>query len=193
MRRRIWLLLPLLVLVLAAAACGGGDSSTSSESEASPDASIPLDTGDSSTPAPSPTPSPASPSEPAPSEATGTEAPGAIKVGAAPIKKGSKKANVLALQESLDYLGYSVGTPDGVFGAKTKKAINDFQKDNGIKATGVADKKTITAINKQVKEAAAGTSPAAPPTQSDVTDTGAATDTAATDTAAVTTENTEDQ
>lgn len=192
MRRRIWLLLPLLVLVLAAAACGGGDKSTSSEPEGSTDASIPLETGDSSTPAPSPTPSPAEPSEPAPSEATGTEPPGAIKASAAPIKKGSKKANVLALQESLDFLGYSVGTPDGVFGAKTKKAINDFQKDNGIKATGVADKKTITAINKQVKEAAAGTSPAAPPTQSDVTDT-AATDTAATDTAAVTTENTEDQ
>lgn len=191
MRRRSWLLLPLLVLVLAAAACGGGDNSTSSESEASPDASIPLETGDSATPAPAPTPSPAEPAEPAPSEAT-TEAPGAIPAGAAPIKKGSKKANILALQESLDYLGYSVGTPDGVFGAKTKKAINDFQKDNGIKASGVADKKTIAAINKQVKEAAAGTSPAEPPAQGDVTDTAAA-DTAAAETGEATLENTEDE
>ncbi|MAE92190.1 MAG: hypothetical protein CMI67_21900 [Pelagibaca sp.] len=47
-------------------------------------------------------------------------------------------ATVLAIQRRLNELGYNAGTPDGLFGNKTRAAIQAFQRDNGIAADGVA-------------------------------------------------------
>lgn len=58
------------------------------------------------------------------------------------LQKGSKGEEVRKLQERLNELGYSVGQADGDFGNKTKTAIEQFQKDNGLEVTGIADAKT---------------------------------------------------
>ena len=59
-----------------------------------------------------------------------------------PLRKGSKGTEVIKLQERLNDLGYSVGKADGDFGNKTKAAIEQFQADNGLDVTGIADEKT---------------------------------------------------
>ena len=58
------------------------------------------------------------------------------------LSKGSKGEDVRKLQQRLNELGYSIGTVDGDFGNKTESALKEFQSDNGIDATGVADDKT---------------------------------------------------
>ena len=55
------------------------------------------------------------------------------------LQKGDKGEAVVALQKRLNDLGYNLGTADGDFGAKTKVAVELFQKTNGISATGIAD------------------------------------------------------
>ena len=57
------------------------------------------------------------------------------KTSGAPVKK---------VQERLIELGYLNGKADGVYGAKTKKAVTEFQKYNGLSADGVAGKLTQT-------------------------------------------------
>jgi peptidoglycan hydrolase-like protein with peptidoglycan-binding domain len=46
------------------------------------------------------------------------------------------------IQEALKNAGYYDGTVDGKIGPKTRTAIKQFQKDMGLKADGVAGKKT---------------------------------------------------
>lgn len=45
------------------------------------------------------------------------------------LMKGDKGEDIKVLQENLNYLGYSCGTVDGNFGAKTDTALRNFQKD----------------------------------------------------------------
>ena len=59
------------------------------------------------------------------------------------LQKGSKGEEVVKLQNRLNELGYSVGKADGDFGNKTKSAIEQFQGDNGLDITGIADEKTL--------------------------------------------------
>ena len=59
------------------------------------------------------------------------------------LQKGSKGDEVVKLQNRLNELGYSVGKADGDFGNKTKSAIEQFQGDNGLDVTGIADEKTL--------------------------------------------------
>ncbi|MBP3655858.1 MAG: peptidoglycan-binding protein [Clostridia bacterium] len=54
---------------------------------------------------------------------------------------------VIRLQEMLRDLGYYSGNiRSGTFGALTGKAVARFQKENGLKATEIADPETIEAI-----------------------------------------------
>jgi murein L,D-transpeptidase YcbB/YkuD len=46
------------------------------------------------------------------------------------------------IQSALTNAGYYKGPVDGKLGSKTKQAIKDFQKANGLKADGVAGKQT---------------------------------------------------
>ena len=50
------------------------------------------------------------------------------------------------VQLALKNAGYYQGTVDGKVGAKTKKAISEFQKDNGLKADGLVGRQTWTAL-----------------------------------------------
>lgn len=58
------------------------------------------------------------------------------------LMRGSKGDDVLALQQRLNALGYSVGTADGDFGGKTENALLKFQADNGLEQTGIYDAAT---------------------------------------------------
>ena len=58
-----------------------------------------------------------------------------------------RRLMVLAIQRRLNELGYSAGTPDGLFGDKTRAAILAFQLDNDITADGVASSGILARLN----------------------------------------------
>ena len=53
------------------------------------------------------------------------------------IKQGTRGVYVMVLQDALNYLGYSAGNIDGIFGSKTKSAVVAFQRANGLSADGI--------------------------------------------------------
>lgn len=57
-----------------------------------------------------------------------------------------KGEDVLEVQKQLQLLGYTPGTADGVFGKKTKIAVQAFQLDNNLEADGIVGKHTATAL-----------------------------------------------
>ena len=63
------------------------------------------------------------------------------------LQQGSTGADVTVLQQRLNALGYSVGTPDGSFGAATKAAVVTFQTAKRISpADGVVNAATWAAL-----------------------------------------------
>ncbi|MDD4135325.1 MAG: von Willebrand factor type A domain-containing protein [Eubacteriales bacterium] len=77
------------------------------------------------------------------------------------LKEGDTGADVLALQQRLQNLGYYPGPLDGVFGPDTTNALTLFQRDNGLLASGMLDEitfrllfsETAKPFTQQVKEA----------------------------------------
>lgn len=64
------------------------------------------------------------------------------------LKMGCSGDDVKRLQETLNKLGFKCGTPDGIFGAKTKTAVMVFQSAYGLKADGIVGTQTRTALQK---------------------------------------------
>jgi len=56
------------------------------------------------------------------------------------------RKTVKITQILLNKLGYKVGTPDGVAGPKTRRAILSFQKSAGLAQTGQIDAETVKAL-----------------------------------------------
>jgi peptidoglycan hydrolase-like protein with peptidoglycan-binding domain len=78
--------------------------------------------------------------------AAGASATAAAKrVGSSTLRKGMRGARVKALQMLLSTAGFKTST-DGDFGATTVKVVRRFQRAANLKATGVADAKTLTAL-----------------------------------------------
>ena len=73
------------------------------------------------------------------------------------LYSGVRSEDVRRMQEALIQLGYLGGVPDGVFGTHTELAVKKFQKENSLKADGVAGAKTLALIYQK----AGVTSPAA--------------------------------
>jgi murein DD-endopeptidase MepM/ murein hydrolase activator NlpD len=67
----------------------------------------------------------------------------------ATVRRGDRGAAVEQLQEILNDLGYSAGTADGIFGAKTEAAVRAFQTDNELTADGLVGRKTKQALEDQ--------------------------------------------
>ena len=65
---------------------------------------------------------------------------------AAVLKKGSRGDEVVTLQKKLKQWGYYDGSVDGVFGAGTEKAVQYFQRKNGLVADGIVGTKTAAAL-----------------------------------------------
>ena len=81
-------------------------------------------------------------------EMPGASAPKAMhKMPAKHAKKATHKkvaanAKVKAVQEALDKAGMKLKA-DGIMGPKTRAALKKYQKENGLKVTGKADKATM--------------------------------------------------
>ncbi len=67
-----------------------------------------------------------------------------------PLKKGLNRAGVRQLEKNLKALGRDPGKVDRNYDQDTKRAVKNFQKANGLNATGVADLKTRQLIQKKV-------------------------------------------
>ena len=65
---------------------------------------------------------------------------------AATVKVGSSGAVVKSIQTKLKRWGYYTGSVDGVFGAKTKSAVQSFQRKNGLTADGIVGNATAKAM-----------------------------------------------
>ncbi len=71
-----------------------------------------------------------------------------IEIAYQTISYGSSGEDVRKLQKSLNEKGYSL-TIDGVFGDKTRDAVKDYQKKNGLSVDGVVGNKTWGSLNKK--------------------------------------------
>lgn len=69
-----------------------------------------------------------------------------VPASAETLHAGMSGDDVTVLQNSLVAAGYLARTVDGDYGSTTKEAVYLFQKDKGMKATGVADDATREAI-----------------------------------------------
>ena len=70
----------------------------------------------------------------------------APKADAAVVKVGSSGATVTTIQTKLKRWGYYTGSVDGIFGAKTKAAVQYFQRKNGLTADGIVGSATAKAM-----------------------------------------------
>jgi len=61
-------------------------------------------------------------------------------------KMGSRSEEVKKIQTALKERGYFNSNIDGIFGTITKKAVERFQKDNGLTVDGIAGKNTLKAL-----------------------------------------------
>lgn len=63
------------------------------------------------------------------------------------LKVGSTGSDVVQLQTELNFLGYNVGTADGIFGLKTKAGVISFQNAESLSADGIVGPVTANALN----------------------------------------------
>lgn len=59
------------------------------------------------------------------------------------LSSGNSGDDVLGMQRELRELGYYDYEPDGKFGEATRRAVAQYQRANGLEATGVADSSTL--------------------------------------------------
>ncbi|WOT03814.1 lytic murein transglycosylase [Shewanella youngdeokensis] len=72
---------------------------------------------------------------------------GAAGLSVKPPKMANlKRARVKQLQTQLNTLGFDVGKPDGVLGAKSVKGLQAFQKSHGLVADGFPSEATFSAL-----------------------------------------------
>lgn len=64
----------------------------------------------------------------------------------------ASRAQVQAVQEVLNGLGYEAGPADGLPGAGTRTAIRAFQADNGLPTSGTIEAELIEALNAQSQD-----------------------------------------
>lgn len=93
------------------------------------------------------------PAQPAPVSATAEEA------GYSPMQYGDSSEDVAAIQEQLKALGYYSGKVSGNFLDGTRAAVRQFQKDYGLKETGIVDGETeATLMNAEYRSLTTGDS-----------------------------------
>jgi peptidoglycan hydrolase-like protein with peptidoglycan-binding domain len=64
---------------------------------------------------------------------------------------GDRNQSVSELQSSLQRLNYFQGNITGYFGDATREAVYRFQRDYGLRVSGIADDQTLTAISRVVR------------------------------------------
>lgn len=66
------------------------------------------------------------------------------------LRVGMQGPAVTQLQKDLGYLGYKVGSVDGIYGWQTQQAVIQFQKNNGLLTDGIVGPQTAQSINRQI-------------------------------------------
>lgn len=66
------------------------------------------------------------------------------------LKRGVSDGVVQVVQKMLSAHGFDPGAKDGVFGAKTERAVMAFQRAKGLEADGIVGPKTWGALSSQV-------------------------------------------
>ena len=56
------------------------------------------------------------------------------------------RQTVMTLQAQLNQLGYDTGTPDGIFGSGTRRALREFQSARNLVADGYPSEQVIAAV-----------------------------------------------
>lgn len=74
----------------------------------------------------------------------------AVTVPAQTLSSGMSGDSVEDLQNQLVDAGYFARSVDGEYGSSTVKAVALFQKDHGLRVTGVADEATVRSIRKSI-------------------------------------------
>ena len=74
------------------------------------------------------------------------------------LMKGDKGADVKQLQNDLNYLGYSCGTADGIFGTKTDTALRKFQSAYKLTVDGKYGNASKSQMSKAISMKKASTS-----------------------------------
>lgn len=69
-----------------------------------------------------------------------------VTANGAVVKQGSSGQTVRIIQTKLKRWGYYTGSVDGIFGAQTKKAVQYFQRKNGLTADGIVGSATAKAM-----------------------------------------------
>ena len=68
------------------------------------------------------------------------------------LKEGNTGREVIELQDSLKQLGFNCGTSDGIFGPKTREALQQFQSTiDGLEINGISNAKTRKALAEVLK------------------------------------------
>ena len=62
------------------------------------------------------------------------------------MKFGSRGPNVQFLQLALNRAGFGPVVTDGIFGARTRQAVREFQSSHGLTADGIAGPNTDRAL-----------------------------------------------
>ena len=68
------------------------------------------------------------------------------RIGASPLRRGSRGPEVEVTQRRLNAIDFWCGTADGIFGWKTKAAVKRFQRAMLYSSSGVVDQKTWAAM-----------------------------------------------
>ena len=63
-------------------------------------------------------------------------------VSSNPLRRGSRNEAVRVLQRKLGEIGFDAGTPDGIFGKMTTRAVKQYQRANNLKADGIVGPST---------------------------------------------------
>ena len=77
-----------------------------------------------------------------------------FELGKELFKEGSKGEMIEKLQGALKTAGVDPGKADGLFGPKTKKAVEAFQEKAGLKKDGVVGQNTAKALKQAAMDAA---------------------------------------
>lgn len=78
------------------------------------------------------------------------QGPPACRAGYPTLHMGSRGVYVLVLQDALNALGYNTYTLDGAFGKNTRNALISFQRNNNLRADGIAGCNTWTRLVDEV-------------------------------------------
>ena len=149
----------IFVAAMATVATLGAGCNSGAKEQAAPEPSVAASSTVPASESPAPSAPPAPSDAPSPTPSTAPPTPAAPKpADDGKLKRGEKGAQIVALQNRLNELGYWVGTANGTFGDQTQQAVFALQKSAGVDRDGVVGPQTRLALDKGVRPTPKSTS-----------------------------------